>query len=56
MFYGKYIVKILDDDGIKDDVKKLNKMPLRLGAFVWSNSGRIMNNFIHTIISFIQLI
>ena len=42
-----YIVKLIDDAGFEDEVKKLNKMPLHLGSFVLSNSKRIMNNFIH---------
>ena len=42
-----YIVKMIDDAGLEDEVKKLNTMPLHLGAFVLSNSKRIMNNFIH---------
>ena len=41
------IVKMIDDAGLEDEVKKLNTMPLHLGAFVLSNSRRIMNNFIH---------
>ena len=44
-----YIVKMIDDPGLEDDVKKLNTMPLHLGAFVLSNSKRNMNNFIHAI-------
>ena len=47
--YGKYIVKMVDDAGLEDDVKKLKTMPLHLGAFVLSNSKRNMNNFIHAI-------
>ena len=46
-----YIVKITDDAGL-DEVKNLNTMPLHLGAFVLSNSKRIMNNFIHAINGF----
>ena len=42
-----YIVKMIDDPGLEDEVKKLNTMPLHLGTFVLSNSKRIMNNFIH---------
>ena len=42
-----YIVKMIDDAGLEDEVKKLNTMPLHLGAFVLSNSKRNMNNFIH---------
>ena len=42
-----YIVKMIEDAGLEDKVKKLNTMPLHLGAFVLSNSKRIMNSFIH---------
>ena len=47
-----YIVQMIDDAGLEDEVKKLKFMPLHLGAFVLSNSERIMNNFIHTINGF----
>ena len=47
-----YIVKMIDDAGLEDEVKKLNTMPLDLGAFVLSNSKRITNNFIHAINEF----
>ena len=40
------------DSGLEYEVKKLNTMPLHLGAFVLSNSKRIMNNFIHAINGF----
>ena len=43
------IVKMIDDKGLEDEVKKLNTMPLHLGVFVLSNSKKIMNNFIHAI-------
>ena len=48
----KYFVKMFDDAGLEDEVKKLNTMPLHLSAFVFSNSKRIMNNFIHAINGF----
>ena len=47
-----YIVKMIDDKGLEDEVKKLNTMPLHLGSFVLSNSKRIMINFIHAINGF----
>ena len=47
-----YIIKMIDDDGLEDDNKRLNTMPLHLGAFVLSNSWRNMNKFIHAIIGF----
>ena len=50
--YGNYIVKLKDEEGLQDEVKKVNTMPLHLGAFVLSNSKRIMNNFIHAIDGF----
>ena len=37
---------------MEDEVKKLKTMPLHLGAFVLSNSKRVMNNFIHAINGF----
>ena len=49
---GKYIVKMVDDFGLEDEVKKLNTMPLHLVAFVLSNSRKIMNKFIHPIDGF----
>ena len=47
-----YIVKMFDDPGLEDEIKKINTMPLHLGAFVLSNSKRNMNNFIHAIDGF----
>ena len=47
-----YIVKKIDAAGLEDEVKKLNTMPLHLGALVLSNSKTIMSNFIHTINGF----
>ena len=49
---NNYIVKMTDDAGLEDEVTKINTMPLHLGAFVLSNSKRIMNNFIHAINGF----
>ena len=46
------IVKMIDDAGLEDEVKKLNTMPLHLGAFVLSNSKRFLNNFKQSIIGF----
>ena len=45
----KYFVKMIDDAGLEDEVKKLNAMPLHLGAFVLSNSKRNMNIFLRAI-------
>ena len=50
--HGIHILKTVDDAGLEDEVEKLNTMPLHLGAFVLSNSKRIMNNFIHAINGF----
>ena len=47
-----YIVKMIDDAGLEDEIKKINTMPLHIGAFVLSNSKRTMNNFIHAINGF----
>ena len=49
---SNYIVKMVDDAGLEDEIKKIITMPLHLGAFVLSNSKRIMNNFIHEINGF----
>ena len=49
---NNYIVKMIDDAGLEDEVKKLNTMPLHLGAFVLSSSKKIMNNFIHAMDGF----
>ena len=38
---------MIDDAGLEDEVKKLNTMPLHLGAFVLSNSKKFMKKFIH---------
>ena len=50
--HGNYIIKLIDDPRLEDGVRKLNTMPLPVGAFVLSNSERIMNNFIHAIDGF----
>ena len=50
--HGNHIVKMRDDEGFLHEVKKVNTMPLHLGAFVLSNSKRIMNIFIHAIGAF----
>ena len=47
-----YIVKLIDDKRLEDEVKKLNTLPLHLGAFVLSNCKRIMNNFLLAINGF----
>ena len=48
--HGNYIDKIIGDKALGDEAKKLDNMPFDLGAFVSSNSKRIMGNFIHAII------
>ena len=50
--HGIYIVKMIDDAALEDEVKKLDTMPLHLGAFVLSNSKMIMNSIIHAINGF----
>ena len=50
--YGNYIVKMKDEESSQDEVKEVNTMPPHLGAFVISNSKRIMNIFIHAINAF----
>ena len=53
--YGNYIVKLKDDEGLKDEVKKVNTMPLHLGAFVLSKSKRNMNILYTLSMAFIQM-
>ena len=50
--YGNYIVKMKDDEGLQDEVKKVNTLALQLAVFILSNSKRILNNFIHAIDGF----
>ena len=50
--HGNYIVKLKDDDGLEDEVKKVNTLPLQLAVFILSNSKRILNKFIHAIDGF----
>ena len=50
--YGNYIVKMKNDEGLQDEVKKVNTLPLHLAVFILSNSKRIMNKFIHAIDGF----
>ena len=52
IIHGNFIVKMKDDEGIQDEVKKVNTLPLQLAVFILSNSKRIMNNFIHAIDGF----
>ena len=49
---NNYIVKIIDDAGLEDEVQNLNTMPLHLGAFALSNSERSLDKFIHANIGF----
>ena len=50
--HGNYIVKLKDGDGLQNEVKKVNTLPLQLAAFILSNSKKILNNFIHAINGF----
>ena len=50
--HGNFIVRLTDDRGLEDEVKKSNTMPLHLGASLSSISKRIMNNYIHSIEEF----
>ena len=49
---GNYIVKVKKDDGLESDNDVKNTIPSHLGAFILSNSKRIMNNFIREINGF----
>ena len=49
---GNYIVKLKKDDGLDDDCDVKKTLPAVLGAFILSNSKRIMNKFIREINGF----
>ena len=49
IIYGNYIVKMKDDEGLEDKVKRTNTLQFELAVFILSNSKRIMNVFIHAI-------
>ena len=49
---GNYIVKLKKDDGLDSDNDIKNTLPSQLGAFILSNSNRIMNKFIREINGF----
>ena len=46
---GNYIVKTEDDDGLDGDNNVKNTLPSHLGAFILSNSKRILNSLISEI-------
>ena len=50
--YRNYIVKMKYDEGLQDEVKKVNTLPLQLAVSIVSNSKRIMNIFLHAIDGF----
>ena len=45
--HGTYVLKMVDDEELEDEIKNLETVPLHLGAFVLSNSKRILINFLH---------
>ena len=47
-----YIVKMKNDDGLDGDNDIKNALPFHLGALIFSNSKRTMNNFIGEINKF----
>ena len=49
---GNYIVKMSLDEGVDLELEEKNTMPSQLGAFILSNSKRIMNNFLSVIDGF----
>ena len=42
-------MKLKDDEGLDDEIKKVNTLPLQLAVFMSSNSKKIMNNFVDAI-------
>ena len=49
---GNYILKMKKDNGLDDDCDMKKALPAVLGAFILSNSKRIMDNFIREINGF----
>ena len=49
---GHYIVQLRLDEGVDGEIDNKNTMPSQLGAFILSNSKRIMNNFVEVIDGF----
>ena len=49
---GNYIVKFKEEDGLDDDIDVKNILTEHLGAFILSNSTRVMNNFIRKVDGF----
>ena len=39
-----------DNEGLEDEVKTANTLPLQLGVFILSNSKRIMNICLYTLL------
>ena len=54
--HGNYIVKMIDDKGLEDEVKKLNTMPLHLGVFVLSTVKELWITSFMLLMVFIQMI
>ena len=52
---GNYIVKMKKDDGLDDDCDIKNTLPAVFGAFILSNTKRIMNRFIREINGFYNI-
>ena len=52
--HGIYTIQMIDDAGLEDEVKNFNTIPLHVGAFVLSNSKRIMKSFIHAFDGFLN--
>ena len=50
--HANYIVKLKEDEGLQDEVKKVATLPLQPSVFVLSNSIRNTDNFIHAINGF----
>ena len=46
MSHGNSFVKMVENEGLEDEVKKSKTLPLHLGALVLWNCKRNMNNFV----------
>ena len=50
--HGSYIVNLKVDEGLEDEIKKVNTLPLQLAVFILSNSKRNINIFLNAICGF----
>ena len=50
---GEYVVKVKQDERLKCETDLKSTMPVHLDSFTFSNSEKIMKNFLHEIDGFL---